>query len=311
MVILVGCGLIYIVDTENSVELTLNPDGSISGTIDGFLPEECSYMVLDNADAVETLYLYYDEGHLSEESFYSMGKYYKTLTMLLENRGFTDVEYIDAEMFADIVSDVANADGRAIFSLAGVLPNTVKADDSNSMMEAWFAAGGTVYWGGSPIGEYIESGDRMVESEGIIPIEMYNTEDIPYIDEGRVYSDIALDFSFTFSYTYSGLRTDCPDSRVLGIYDEYSSYSVVRVMGNGSLHVFGGNVLDMTTGEIAALADMIVCGIGYDADVLEKVWFKKGYGVEDVTIERTLTSGETFYLMIGKPESQRGMCLRG
>lgn len=310
VIALLGCGLIYVIDTGNYPEATFNSDGTVTYSVSGVLPEECAYLVLDGGDAVDELYLYYDENHASETEFPVMDKFYDTLTMLLEKRGFKTVERVDAIRLAAILSNKSSAEGRAIFFMSGVLPDNVKTDDSNSLMESWFAAGGKVYWSGSPIGSLREVDGKIVDSVGMLSDDYYDDAPPSKHPTSLDYSDIALSFSFTFSQIRTGLSVDCPDSKVLGLSDgHHSSYSVVRMLDKGELHVFGNGVEEMTTGETGALADMIVCGVGYDTVVLDKKEFSKSYGPVTCTTDFSLKAGESFYLIVGKPESQYGACI--
>lgn len=307
---LLGCVLIYFADTDPSLTVSEDANGNITYGISGILPESGRYMILDDTEDIDRLYLYKDDDHASLYSDSTIGSFYSQFVMILEKRGFRSVEYIDADGLSAILSDTGSADGKAVFMMSGVLPDTVKTDDSNDIVTDWISAGGILYWNGDPMGSYREYDGDIVESVSAIPIEMFNDSRSDTVHETLDYSDVAIDFSFSFDRVERGLRSDYPSSRVLGASDgTYSSYSVVRI-GSGDLHVFGWSLTSMSTDHLCALSDMIVCGVGYDTLIVENHVFEKGLGDLTDSVDMSHVSWDRFYLAVGKPETQHGVCLK-
>ncbi|MGN1045195.1 MAG: hypothetical protein ACI4Q9_04485 [Candidatus Methanomethylophilaceae archaeon] len=308
-VCLIGCVLIYFVDTDPSLDASVDGDGNVVYSVSGTLPESCRYIIVNGTEDINRLYLYMDRDHASLYSHDTIGTFYSEFVKILAKRGFGSVEYIDAGGLSALMSDTSSADGKAVIVMSGILPDTVKTDDSNDVVTDWISAGGILYWNGPAIGAYREYGGEVLESVPVIPSEMYNDASSGTPHDGLEYSDVASDFTFTFDRIERGFRSDYPSSRVFGASDgTYSSYSVVR-MGSGDLHVFGWSLTTATTDQLCAIADMMVCGMGYDTIVVEKKVFEKGLGDLTGSADMSAMSWDRFYLTVGKPETQHGLCL--
>lgn len=308
-VCLCGCCMVYLVDIERDVSVTLNPDWSVTFRIDGFLPEEYSYMILDNVRSYDAIYFYYDERYpVLDDTHSKLLTLYDTLHRMTASRGYHSFEKVDADRLKDVMSDTSMAQHVAVMVASGAMPDTVLDQNGSPLMESWFSAGGTMYWmSGNPCSYYSTQEGIVETGSGLFDDSLFNTE---VSDEGATdCSEIAEVFGFGYSALSDAIRCDAPGSRVLGLTDgTYSSLSVLPTPYGGTVYIFGGSSGTMTFEQCSAFADMLVCGVTRDTIVIEKVNGHKGYGGLSVTTS-PIVNGDLFFFRIGSPNTDRGAIL--
>lgn len=308
-VCLVGCCLIYLVPTDRDLTLKANADGSITCDLNGFVPQEYAYMVLDDVHTYDAIHFYYDDRYpVNGCSASSVRMLCDTLSQMLTSRGYHNFDIVDADGIKEVITDLPNASNVALMVVSGALPDTVQDGSGWSLVELWFAAGGTMYWmGGNPFSEYATR-DGLVDAEnGMFDDSWFNTG---LSDEGaKDCSCIAEEFGFGYTSITNAIRKDAPDSKVIGLTDDkYSSLSEIPTPYGGRIFLFGGMPASLSFEQISAFSDMLVCGVTGDTKVIEKASGHKGYG--DITVTTSpIVSGDLFFFRVGKPNTDFGAVL--
>ncbi len=303
VIMVMGASFAYFYNsgTDFSVEYD---SGTAEVSVSGTLPEDIRYRVLSDTDVPGTLYLYLDADYTGDiTSYRTQEKNLDSLKDMLSDRGYDSVEIIDAEGLAHLCSDVSAAADSAIMMTSGSIPETVYPDDSNNGLVTWMENGGTLWWCGPDIGLYRADADGgCTETESGYFGEYVNSSDTEYTVSDV--SDVSEFMGYAACRADYGLRSDYPGSRVLGLYGDYSSLSVVSV-GAGRVYVMGSVLDALYLEDLYALADMIVCGITEDTVLKDSGTYHKGYGGGSFSITGT-ASGDTIYLTAGKTVSVCG-----
>ena len=287
--VLLGGVLIYCVDNDD-YDVALSSSGDF--TISGFMPAEYSYRVYTGSDVPEHLYIYLDSGYSSFFNYYKQKEFSEGLTLLLKNRGYGTVSYVDASQLPDVLS---NADDSAVMFVSGSLPDTVTLDAVITYMEN----GGCVYWSGPDIGSYVSHKGSCDETDDGYFGEYVNDKDDEQV---KAIADIGRSIGLSLDELTYGLGLDCPDSEVLSTYGEkHSSLSVVPV-GEGRIFVFGTNLSEVSINVESAVAELIICGIGEDTEITSSGSGHKGIGDAKGSIEIG-PDAELVIFSIGKPYS--------
>ncbi len=278
--------------------------GTAEVTVTGAIPMEICYRVLSDTDVPDRIYLYLDEDYTGGLLSYStQEKNLKSLKGLLSDRGYENVEFINAEDLAHLCSDASSAPSCAIIMTCGAVPDTVYPDDSNNGLLTWMDNGGTLWWCGPDIGMYRADANGECKETG----NGYFGEDVNNSDKAYTVSevsDISGFMDFVDCRAEYGLRSDYPGSRVIGLYGDYSALSVVSI-GSGRAYIMGSFLNGLYVEDVYALADIIVCGITEDTVLKDSGTYHKGYGDGGFDITGT-SSGDTVYLTAGKTVSVCG-----
>lgn len=310
-IMVAGAAVAYCFQSDTSFSVTGNDDGTVSIRASGMLPEEVTYRLLSDTEVPDRIYMYLDEDYTGDlVSYRDQNRYLSSFMNLLSERGYRTAELVDAKRLALIVSDPSSASGSAVLFASGAIPETVYPSDSENMMEDWLDNGGTVYWAGPDMGRFRATSDGKtveVPGGGVFGDGINVGPDEPC----RVFetSDISEVMGFTDCYADFGLKRDYLGSKVLGLYDEYSSLSVVPVSA-GRMYVLGERFSNLEVEQIYAFADIVVCGITENTSVKDSGSFHKGYGDHTERIDVAVTAGDTLYVTAGKPASFGGTAFR-
>lgn len=298
-----GANFAYFYDpgTEFSVEYD---SGTADVSVSGTLPTDISYKVLSDTHVPDKLYFYLDPDYSGGLlSYRTQEKNLTSLKDMLADRGYDAVEIIDAEGLAQLCSDASAASVSGIFMTSGVLPDTVYPNDSENGILTWLSNGGTLYWCGPDIGSY--RGD--IEGKYVETGNGYFGDDVNSSESNYVVSEVSevSDFmGFAACRAECGLKSDYAGSRVLGLYGDYSSFSVVPV-GSGRAYVMGAFLNSLYVESFYTLADIIVCGITENTVLKDSGTYHKGFGSGSFSITGT-SSGDVIYVSAGKTVSVCG-----
>lgn len=312
VILLGGAVSAYCFDDGTEMGIVIDSDGRAVMKIDGSMPAEATYRIMSGTHVPDRIYIYLDEDYTGGlVSYNTQEMFYDAVRSMLSDRGYDSVESIDAIGLAGIIDDPAIASSSGILFLSGAIPETVYPDDSSNMMLTWFGNGGTVYWSGPDIGMYRGLSDGSNEpAEGFIfggDMNCSEEEEV-YV---RTHSEISSEMGFTNYRADYGLRADYDGtpSRILGLYDEYSSLSVVSI-GSGRVYIQGHYLTDIEVENLASYLDMIVSGITENTVIEETGSFHKGRGQASFTSEASLDHGDIVYLSIGEPVSKKAVCFK-
>lgn len=279
--------------------------GSTEVSVTGTLPSDIRYRVLSDTSVPERIYLYLDVDYTG--GFVAYREQDKTLTSLknlLSDRGYCSVEFADAERLAQLCSDVSAASSSGIVMMCGAIPDRIYPNDSENGLVTWLSNGGTLYWSGPDMGLYRADarGDNVKTSGGYFGDAVNNSDDKDCL-VSKV-SEIAGIMGFSSSRAEYGLRADYAGSKVLGLSDDYSSFSVVPVLA-GRMYILGNYLQSLAVEDFYVFADIVACGIDEDTAVKDTGVYHKGYGKCSFTIDGT-SVGDSVYVSAGKTVSVCG-----
>ena len=279
--------------------------GSAEVTVTGTLPSDVRYRVLSDTSVPERIYLYLDADYTG--GFVAYRDQDRTLTSLknlLSDRGYCSVEFADAERLAQLCFDASAASSSGIVMMSGAVPDKIYPNDSENGLVTWLSNGGTLYWSGPDMGMYRADahGDNVKTSGGYFGDAVNDSDDKDCL-VSKV-SDIAGVMGFSGSRAEYGLKADYAGSRVLGLYDDYSSFSVVPVLA-GRMYILGNYLHSLTVEDFYVFADIVVCGIDEDTVVKDTGVYHKGYGKCSFTVDG-VSAGDSIYVSAGKTVSVGG-----
>ena len=302
VVMIAGVAVTYGMQPDTGFDVKDNGDGTATMEVTGMMPTEISYMVLSDTDAPATIYMYLDDRYEGFVSYREQDRYLSALSDALSKRGFDNTEIIDADRLAQILDDPAASD-RGVVIASGAIPVPAYPSDSDNKVLTFLSNGGTVYWSGPDIGLYrsvIDDEPVKIENGGYFGDSINDGEEECDVFEA---SDVSEKMRFACYTADYGLKANLPESRVLGLYDEYSSLSVAKVL-SGRVYVLGCYLSTLEAEEMYSYADMIVSGITEDTVFKETGSFHKGFGRETRTVD--ISAGDTVYMASGKPATFRG-----
>lgn len=312
ILLVAGAASAYCLRYDADPELSVGADGSYSIEVGGLLPADVTYRILSDTNVPERIYFYLDDDRSGGLVSFRDQKIISDATeSMLSDRGYRSVERVDAEGLAGIIDDPAIASKSGLLFFSGVIPDTIYPDDEHNGLDTWFSNGGTVYWSGPDMGLYRGlPGGESEEAYGVVFGEMVNfCEDEDCIV--GTHSDISSEMGFSNYCANYGLRADydATPSRVLGLYDEFTSLSVAS-MGAGRVYVLGNYITDIEVENLASFLDMVVSGITENTQIVESGSFRKGYGSESFPILTPVNPGDSVYVSVGDPVSREAVCFR-
>lgn len=317
-VILIGEVVVYTSDyTDYSAEASIE-DGVISYTVSADGSKTYSVVVSDSGSygRVQTLYLYYDESYPSDVEdveadvgapALTQSYHLSQLVQLLEYRGVTDVEYVNAaelkEVLESLVGD-GTSSGTGLVCLSGVLPETVYTGHEDDPIFQWLSDGGSLYWAGNLIGYGYGTADgRIVKVENYQELffgsECLNTGDADRAYEEYEGNSYLTALSLQNNHVKYGVdATKITDRSCLSLgyqCDGYASITAVSY-GAGAVFVFGGDYIDYQRYD---MAQVIASGIGPDSKIVKVVTGEvRGTAEGTVTVE-TDSTDLSAYIYLG------------
>ena len=258
--------------------------GSIDYSMSATGAKEFDVVLLDNGGytSVTSVYIYYDESFVSttsERSDTEIGAvdmteeyYLDQVEKVLRYRGIADITWVNAEeLRSSLISDVSgsSAVGKGLIAASGALPNTVYSGTASDLILEWISAGGSLYWSGYAVGEYVSGADDVSyvgATELFTGTSSFNAED----SSGN--SDTVM--RSVFSYEYNRLlysidtSTTARETLCAGYTDgTYSSTTFVE-MGAGQVCILGG---EFDSKQVRDLAISVASGLCYCSQILEHV----------------------------------------
>ena len=305
-VMVVGAAVAYCYQPGTGFSVSDDGSGSATVSVSGTLPSEIAYRLLSGTEIPERIYLFLDPDYTGGfVSYRDQDKMLSSLKDMMSDRGYCTVEFIDSERLAQLCTDPSAAPHKGIMMISGAIPANVYPDVSNNGLETWMSNGGTVYWAGPDMGLYRADADgnnEKVEGGGRFGDAVNNSDDKPFL-VGKA-SPIADAMGFACGHAEYGLKADYPGSVVLGLYDDYSSLSVVPA-GLGRIYVLGCPMSSLDVESLYTYVDMIVCGITENTVVKDTGRMHKGYGNDSFTVSG-IAAGDVLYVTSGKPVSVNG-----
>ena len=246
-------------------------------------------LLLDNKgyEAPETLYVYRDPGfasNVNEDVAVEVGAqrmtqdyYIDQLILNLEYRGMTDVRILDAsELGSALESDLTSSPvSKGLVMVSGAIPSNLFSGSSDDLLPKWVSQGGSLYWAGAVIGQYVAEGKDLVKVDGsdvFIGTNSFETE-------VRLAGSDAM-FRSELSYEYNHLvyapdlsstsRTSLGAGYTDGVYDSVSLVS----MGEGMVCIVAGEynskqIRDMSATVCSGLSPYSVV-IGFDEGIVRE-----------------------------------------
>jgi len=244
---------------------------------------EYTVLAYDNAKPVEKLHIYYDEDY----AVYGITRtrYVETIDGTIAElrlRGLTNIEIVNADRLAEVVSEYKPGD--AVLITVGVLPDTVysAADGviTNSMIFDWVEEGGTLYWNGPAIGSKFAERDLIKDAPPTYQIDIFGAECINpsiYIQKaterthdaaGRDLGTVLMlnDNNVMSCLNIDALRTAGSTVMSLGFeLDGYSSAALLK-KGDGMICVLN----TLYDESMASISQIIASGITHDSTLIFK-----------------------------------------
>ena len=298
--VLFGEIAVYEADAFYHYDTDVQADGSYTVSSSG---SQCYSAVLtDNGsfEAVSTVYLYYDGDYgavvngvtvevgakpLTQEYYLSQ------LANTLDYRGLNNYEYVNAEELAAVLSDTlehGDATGTAVVDISGVLPATVYSGSDSDLVLQWIVAGGSLYWAGGLLGQYIGNADGTVtKAAGDYQTLFFETDCLNTSNTTVAYSDVSdnnyrNDLSLANNSVMYAVNTS---ALTAGTYlavgyteDSYASICFVQC-GSGMVCILGGNY---SNNQRSDFGTVLCAGLCWCSDELD---------CETGTVTRTTVSG--------------------
>ncbi len=301
-----GAAVAYCYHPDTGFSVTEDGSGNATVSVSGSLPADVNYRLLSGTDIPERIYLYLDSDYSGGMvSYRDQDRMLSSIRDMMRECGYCNAEFIDSARLAQLCSTPSEAPKRAIMMISGAVPENVYPDDSNNGLETWMANGGTLYWAGPDMGLYRADAHRdnvKVEGGGRFGDNINNSTEKPCL-VGKS-SDISRAMGFAGGHAEFGLKADYPGSAVIGLYDEYSSLSVVPA-GAGRIFVLGCSMSSLDVESLYSYVDMVVCGINEDTVVKDTGSYHKGYGSGSFMVSG-VSVGDVLYVTSGKPASVNG-----
>ena len=262
----------------SSAELS---DGTISFTLENRGSDEYDAILLDNGSyvAVGAVYIYYDPSYASnvnEDVGAEVGAqpmtqayYIDQVTKVLEYRGCKDIRLVDAQELREVLeSDMeTSCVGKGLIMASGAIPDTVFSGSEDDLILQWISSGGSLYWVGNVIGQYMSTTTGIVEVDATA---LFVGTDAINLDNSSAYED-ASDLRAMFSYEYNRTMYSVDISKtdrqclVAGYTDgTYASTTFVQ-MGSGQVCIVAG---EFNSKQVRDLAISVCSGLCYCSQVI-------------------------------------------
>ena len=313
--VLVGEVYVYTFNTDRySSEVSMAADGiDYSVTSGGTSPY--SVLVFDNGSFEKSskYYVYYDpdRGSNIEEVFVPVGAraftqeyYISQLIKMLEYRGITDVEILNAaNLRAAMDSDILTGNiTNGLIVLSGALPDTIYQGGASDTVFDWLQNGGRLYWAGNLLGAYYSVVGGVIEAPAGYQTLFLGSECLNTGDTERAMSDITSnDLRHTLSLMNNNIKYGVDTAGLSGTYLEigyaeegYSSI-VMTEFGNGMICVLAGDYSNNQRHDLAQIISSGICHLsapaGYAGGTVER---------STVTghIDVTFTSGNNYVIYV-------------
>ncbi len=317
--LLIGELIVYVAPEEYSIGATRTSDG-LEWNISSTGSNTYNILVLDNGTALsqKTVYFYLDEtyGHTSSPGRQPVGSktldpehYLDLLEKELKYKGVNSVVYVNAEALAETLSDCNDSAETALVMVSGSIPDTVYGEVS--LLTDWIHSGGTLYWAGGIIGEYVSHRDgtvdqisdgpqRILGSDCINPLRADSDPNAGLVDgivsDNQLKEAIGLKNNSVLYAVDPGHLAESVGHLSLGFTDgTYTSITYVQ-SGMGQVCVVGG---DLTHDQNSDMSQVLASGLCYKSSVIAievgKVLDKKISG----EIKFTATGNIRAYIFLG------------
>ena len=300
-----GAAAAYSFNAQVGFTASADDDGDVIVDVTGALPTELTYRIMKDADRPDRIYIFLDENYPGLQSYRDQRKSLTTFSEMMSRRGYENIEFIEADKLRTIVYDPSAAANSGLMMTGGAIPRDIYTSATDNGVRTWLANGGTLYWSGPDIGRFCDIGDGEECKDygtGMFGGSVNYTDGDPYLVTKA--TDISLEMGFAGERAKYGLVADYPGSRVLGLYDDYSSFSVLPV-DSGRLYLFGTNFDEYDVEKVASIADYISAGITEKTEILESSELHKGYWDQTFNIGK-VDAGDSVYITSGSPVSAKG-----
>jgi hypothetical protein len=284
-------------------------------TDDGDFSAPTVFYALYDSDYGEN---YNDSNDALGEREMDQRSYLDQLEATLEYYGIEIVE-LNAEETLAMLQETDSALGRGLIIIEGAIPDIIYGTQTDSPLLSWIQAGGSLYWAGARLGEYVAYSDHTVEQvsfdyqsmffgatclnpeEQITEGDYYNRAGVAYnriSEEGNNYSeDLELNCNrVLYAVDTSALPTGTSYLAVGWEQDGYSSI-VFLESGSGMICVLGG---DYHNYQRSDLATVIAAGLTYSSTEIDHVEGQVTRGTETGKFDITGASGNcTAFIYLG------------
>jgi len=298
--VLIGEVYVYTFNTDRySSEVSMTADGiDYSVTSGGTNPYSVLVFDNDSFEKSSKYYVYYDAdyGSIVEDVFVPVGAraftqeyYISQLIKMLEYRGITDVEILNAaDLKTSMDSDISLGNiTNGLIVLSGALPDTIYQGNVTDTIFDWLQDGGRLYWAGNLLGAYYSVPGSVVEVPTGYQTLFFGSECLNTGDTERAMSDITTnDLRHTLSLMNNNVRYGIDTSGLSGTYlemgyteDGYSSI-VMTEFGNGMICVLAGDYSNNQRHDLAQMISSGICHLSASA------------GYAGGTVERSTVTGQ-------------------
>ena len=301
VILAAGAATAYSFNPQVGFNASVDGDGDVIVDVNGAWPAELTYLVMENAERPDKICIFLDEKYPGLQSFRAQKKSLTTFEEMMSRRGYDSIEFVELAGLKQILGDLSSAPGTGLMMTGGALPDDV----TQEAVRTWMESGGTLYWSGPDIGRFHDDGEETKD----IGLGMFGTAvnyslDDPYLVTEA--TDISLMMGFAGERARFGLASDYPGSRILGLYDDYSSLSVLP-MDAGRLYLFGTNFDEYDVEKAASIADIIAAGITENTVIKDRGDLHKGYWDQTFDIGK-VDPGSSVYITSGSPVSAKARC---
>lgn len=288
-VILVGEFAVY--GNAYHYDADADADGNYAVTSSGTDVYDATLFDNGSFEAVDELYIYRDGdyGSVVNKVEVEVGApemtqsyYIGQLENNLDYLGFDNHKRVNAEALETIVS--GDATGKGIVIIAGAIPSTVYDGTADSPILSWIANGGTLYWAGGIIGQYVANPEGTVEDVGQDKQSLFlGSECCNYMEQPKFPSmlkDFALDVIDNGFRDDLSLKSDhviyavdtskLADGTYLSMGYTDGTYSSIAFVehGKGQVCVLGGNY---SNNQRMDMCQIVAAGLCWQSRILDHV----------------------------------------
>lgn len=286
-VLLIGEVIVYSADEKYSAEVTRTA-GGLEWSISSSGSNTYEILVFDNGTSLSqnNFYFYLDEnyGYTSTPGKQPVGSkalhpehYLSLLEKELKYRGIDNIEYVDAERLAEVLSNHTESEKSALIMVSGSIPDTVYG--GRDILTEWVRSGGTLYWAGGIIGETISHRDGSVDIVTDGPSRILGADCVNSLraegDENAGLVDAAINDNDlqkllgignnSVLYAVDANRLGSIPHLSLGFTDgTYASVTYIQ-SERGQICVLGG---DLTHEQNSDLSQLVASGISYQSTLV-------------------------------------------
>ncbi len=301
VILAAGAAAAYAFNPQVGFTASADDEGNVIVDVNGAWPAELTYRVMENTERPDRICVFLDENYPGLQSYRAQKKSLTTFEEMMSRRGYDNIEFVELAGLKQILGDTSSAPGTGLMMTGGALP----ADVTQETIRMWMENGGTLYWSGPDIGRFLDDGEDTKDTgSGMFGTAVNYTPDDPYLVTKA--TDISEEMGFAGERARFGLASDYPGSRVLGLYDDYSSLSVLSI-GAGRLYLFGTNFDEYDVEKAASIADIVAAGITEDTVIKDRGDLHKGYWDQTFNLGK-VDPGSSVYITSGSPVSAKGRC---